>query len=60
MMNQSRKDEVINMLSEALNVCNNVDFSEQGLHDVDRSPFYALGYSRSTIQAALDMLTKDQ
>ena len=48
------------MLSEALNVCNNVDFSEQGLHDVDRSPFYALGYSRSTIQAALDMLTKDQ
>jgi hypothetical protein len=60
MMNQSTKDSIFNMLSEALNVCNNVDFSEQGLHDVDRSPFYALGYSRSTIQAALDMLTKDQ
>jgi hypothetical protein len=60
MMNQSTKDSIFNMLSEALNVCNNVDFSEQGLHDVDRSPFYALGYSKSAIKATLEMLTRDQ
>ena len=48
------------MLSQALNVCENVDYSEEGIHNPDRSPYYALGYSRTAIQGALDMLTKDQ
>jgi hypothetical protein len=59
MMNQSTKDELINMLSKALNVCENVNYSVEGLHDADRSPFYAVGYSRTAIQGALDMLTSD-
>lgn len=59
MMNQSTKDHLINMLSKALNVCENVDYSEEGIHNPDRSPYYALGYSRTAIQGALDMLTKD-
>ena len=47
------------MLSKALNVCENVNYSVEGLHDADRSPFYAVGYSRTAIQGALDMLTSD-
>lgn len=59
MMNQSTKDHLINMLSGALNVCENVDFSEEGIQNPDRSPYYAVGYSRTAIQGALDMLTSD-
>ena len=59
MMNQSIKDQLINMLSQALNVCENVDFSEEGIQNPDRSPYYAVGYSRTAIQGALDMLTKE-
>jgi hypothetical protein len=59
MMNQSTKDHLINMLSGALNVCENVDFSEEGIQNPDRSPYYAVGYSRTALQGALDMLTSD-
>jgi hypothetical protein len=59
MMNQSTKDSIFNMLSEALNVCENVNYGEEALHDTERSPFYAVGYSKSAIKAALDMLTKE-
>lgn len=47
------------MLSGALNVCENVDFSEEGIQNPDRSPYYAVGYSRTALQGALDMLTKE-
>jgi hypothetical protein len=59
MMNQITKDHLINMLSGALNVCENVDFSEEGIQNPDRSPYYAVGYSRTAIQGALDILTSD-
>jgi hypothetical protein len=60
MMNQSTKDSIFNMLSEALNVCEKVNYGEEGLHDTERSPFYAVGYSKSAIKATLEMLTRDQ
>ena len=59
MMNQITKDHLINMLSGALNVCENVDFSEEGIQNPDRSPYYAVGYSRTALQGALDILTSD-
>jgi hypothetical protein len=59
MMNQSRKDTLINMLSQALNVCQNVEYGNDDVHDPDKSPYYAVGYSRTAIQGALDILTSD-
>lgn len=47
------------MLSQALNVCQNVEYGNDDVHDPDKSPYYAVGYSRTAIQGALDVLTSD-
>lgn len=60
MMNQTTKDHLINVLSNALNVCENVEYGNDAIHDASKSPYYAVGYSRTAIQGALDILTSDQ
>lgn len=57
MMNQITKDHLIKILSDALNVCKNVEYGDDA--DANKSPCYAVGYSRTVIQGALDILTND-
>ena len=56
-MNQFTKDHLIKILSDALNVCKNVEYGDDA--DANKSSYYAVGYSRTVIQGALDIITND-
>ena len=47
-------DDVIHLLEEGVNVAKNVDFSSNP--EAERSPSFANGYNRATMQGVIDKL----
>ena len=47
-------DDVIRLLEEGVNVSKNVDFSSNP--EAERSPSFANGYNRATMQGVIDKL----
>ena len=47
-------DDVIRLLEEGVNVSKNVDFSSNP--ETERSPSFANGYNRATMQGVIDRL----